>query len=90
MGYGLDAILHGEITLGDKGRIEQSNFHDYVTLRINEMPKMDIQIVKSDQAPSGVGEPGTPPIGPAVSNAWRRLTGQYVQTLPFSKGTQRT
>lgn len=88
LGYGLDALLHGEVTLGEKGQVQQSNFHDYKTLRINEMPNVEIQIVRSDQAPSGVGEPGTPPIGPAVSNAWRRLTGQYVQTLPFSKGTK--
>lgn len=86
LGYGLDALLHGELTLGEGGKVEQSNFHNYQTLRIHEMPNVEIEIVKSDAPPSGVGEPGTPPIGPAVSNAWRRLTGQYVDTLPFSRG----
>ena len=88
LGYGLDAILHGELSLGQGGEVQQSNFHNYAALRINEMPEVDVQIVKSDAPPTGVGEPGTPPIGPAVSNAWRRLTGQYVHTLPFSKGVQ--
>lgn len=88
IGYGLDAILHGELTLGEGGKIEQSNFHNYAALRMNEMPRIEVEILKSEAPPSGVGEPGTPPIGPAVSNAWRRLTGQYVDTLPFSKGTQ--
>ncbi|GAB5381395.1 MAG: xanthine dehydrogenase family protein molybdopterin-binding subunit [Aliiglaciecola sp.] len=89
LGYGLDAMLHGEITLGDNGQVEQSNFHDYTALRINQMPNVEIDIIKSAEPPSGVGEPGTPPIAPAVSNAWRRLTGQYVQVLPFTKGIKR-
>lgn len=88
LGYGLDALLHGELTLGEGGKVAQSNFHDYQTLRINEMPNVEVEIIRSDAPPSGVGEPGTPPIGPAVSNAWRRLTGQYVSTLPFSKGVK--
>lgn len=88
LGYGLDALLHGELTLGEGGKIQQSNFHNYATLRINEMPQVEIEIIKSDAPPTGVGEPGTPPIGPAVSNAWRRLTGQYVHTLPFAKGVR--
>lgn len=86
LGYGLDALLHGELSLGEGGAVAQSNFHDYKTLRFNEMPNVEVEIIKSDAPPSGVGEPGTPPIGPAVSNAWRRLTGQYVHTLPFRKG----
>ncbi|XPF95912.1 molybdopterin cofactor-binding domain-containing protein [Colwellia sp. RE-S-Sl-9] len=90
IGFGLDAALHGEIILGEKGKVEQSNFHNYTALRITEMPEIDIEILPSDAAPTGVGEPGTPPIAPAVSNAWRRLTGQYVTTLPFSKGTKLT
>ncbi|MGV6807316.1 MAG: molybdopterin cofactor-binding domain-containing protein [bacterium] len=86
LGFGLDAILHGEITLGENGRVNQSNFHNYSVMRINEMPEVEVQLVKSAEAPTGVGEIGVPPIGPAVSNAWRRLTGQYVTTLPFAKG----
>jgi isoquinoline 1-oxidoreductase subunit beta len=88
IGFGLDAILHGELSLGAGGQVEQSNFHNYTTLRINEMPQIEVVIVPSDAPPTGVGEPGTPPIGPAVANAWRRLTGQFVTTLPFSKGVK--
>lgn len=88
IGFGLDAILHGEITLGEKGHVNQSNFHDYNVMRINEMPEVEVEVVKSTENPSGVGEVAVPPIGPAVANAWRRLTGQYVTTLPFSKGVK--
>ena len=84
IGYGLDAILHGEITLGENGVVEQSNFHDYAVLRINEMPEIAVEIVKSAEAPTGVGEVAVPPIGPAVANAWRRLTGDVVTSLPFA------
>ena len=88
IGYGLDAALHGEVTLGDKGQVNQSNFHNYMVLRMNEAPTIEVEIVKSAEPPTGVGEPGTPPIAPAVANAWRRLTGQYITTLPFDKGVQ--
>ncbi len=90
IGYGLDGILHGEITLGENGQVDQSNFHNYTVLRINEMPELEVEIIKSAEAPSGVGEVGVPPIAPAVANAWRRLTGQFVTTLPFSKGVKQT
>ncbi|MEN3794023.1 xanthine dehydrogenase family protein molybdopterin-binding subunit [Fulvimarina sp. MAC3] len=83
IGYGLGAILYDEITLGDGGRIVQSNFNDYRSLRISEMPEVQVAVIESSEAPTGVGEPGTPPIGPAVANAWRRLTGQAVQSLPM-------
>ncbi len=86
IGYGLDAMLYGELSLGEGGKVEQSNFHNYRVLRINEMPEIDVEIIKSDQPPTGVGEIGVPPIAPAVANAWRRLTGQYVTKLPFAKG----
>jgi isoquinoline 1-oxidoreductase beta subunit len=83
IGFGLGAILFGEISLGDGGRVQQSNFHDYRMLRINEMPEIDVAVIPSTEAPTGVGEPGVPPIGPAVANAWRRLTGEPVRQLPF-------
>ncbi|MDX1732643.1 MAG: xanthine dehydrogenase family protein molybdopterin-binding subunit, partial [Aurantimonas coralicida] len=83
IGYGLGAILYDEITLGDGGRVVQSNFHDYRSLRLNEMPEVEVAISPSSEPPTGVGEPGTPPIGPAVANAWRRLTGQPVRRLPI-------
>ena len=78
IGFGLGAILFDEITL-DQGRVVQGNFNDYRMLRIHEMPKVDVVIVKSAEKPTGVGEPGVPPIGPAVANAWRALTGKAVR-----------
>jgi isoquinoline 1-oxidoreductase beta subunit len=83
IGYGLGAVLFGEITLGENGRIQQSNFHDYRTIRISEMPEVEVAVVDSMEKPTGVGEPGVPPIGPAVANAWRKLTGRSVRRLPF-------
>jgi isoquinoline 1-oxidoreductase beta subunit len=80
--YGLSAALYGRITLKD-GRVEQTNFHQYPVLRINEMPEMAVHIVPSTAAPTGVGEPGTPPIAPAVANALARLTGKRLRKLPF-------
>ncbi len=84
IGYGLGAILHDAITL-DGGRVEQSNFHDYLPLRIEEMPEVEVHIVDSVEAPTGVGEPGTPPIGPAVANAVYNATGRRLRSLPFAR-----
>jgi len=83
IGFGLGAILFDQITL-DQGRVVQGNFNDYRMLRIHEMPKVEVVIVKSSEKPTGVGEPGVPPIGPAVANAWRALTGKAVRSLPFT------
>ena len=83
IGYGLGAILHDAITL-DGGRVEQSNFHDYLPLRIEEMPAVEVHIVDSTEAPTGVGEPGTPPVGPAVANAVYNATGRRIRSLPFA------
>ncbi|WP_438750237.1 molybdopterin cofactor-binding domain-containing protein [Pararhizobium sp. O133] len=83
IGYGLGAVLFDAVTLGKGGKIIQSNFHDYRSLRINEMPAVEVAIVTSTEKPSGVGEPGVPPVGPAVANAWRRLTGSPVRHLPI-------
>jgi isoquinoline 1-oxidoreductase subunit beta len=69
MGFGLSATLYGAIDLKE-GHVVQSNFHDYRVLRINEMPPIEIHIVPSTENPTGIGEPGVPPIGPAVANAW--------------------
>jgi len=82
MVYGLSAALHGKITLAD-GRVEQGNFNDYPVLRIDEMPQMSVHIVPSTAAPTGVGEPGTPPIAPAVANAIAAATGKRLRNLPF-------
>lgn len=83
IGYGLGAVLFDAVTLGKGGRIMQSNFHDYRSIRINEMPDVAVEIIKSVEMPTGVGEPGVPPIGPAVANAWRNLTGAPVRQLPI-------
>ncbi len=82
--FGLSAALHGEITL-QKGRVVQSNYHDYPPLRFSEMPKVEVHIVKSELPPSGIGEPGTPPIAPAVANAVFKLTGKRLRRMPFDK-----
>jgi isoquinoline 1-oxidoreductase subunit beta len=83
IGYGLSAALYGKISLTD-GRVDQTNFHQYRVLRINEMPRtIEIHIVPSTNPPSGVGEPGTPPIAPAVANAVRAATGIKLRKLPF-------
>ncbi len=80
--FGLSAALRGEISI-EKGRVQQSNFHDYAPLRFDECPVIDVEIVASGDSPSGVGEPGTPPIAPAVANAVFALTGQRLRTLPL-------
>jgi isoquinoline 1-oxidoreductase beta subunit len=80
--YGLTAALYGEITLRD-GRVQQSNFHDYRPLRLHEMPVVEVHIVPSTERPSGVGEPGVPPIAPAVANAVFAATGERLRRLPL-------
>jgi isoquinoline 1-oxidoreductase beta subunit len=80
--YGLTAALYGELTI-DEGRVQQSNFHDYPVLRMNEMPEVEVHIVESSEHPTGVGEPGVPPIAPAVTNALFALTGKRVRKLPI-------
>lgn len=82
IGYGLSPVMMSEITL-DEGKVVQSNFHDYEVLRINQMPEIEVHIVPSAEAPTGVGEPGTPPIAPAVANALHVLTGQTFDRLPL-------
>ena len=80
--FGLTAALYGEITF-EKGRVKQRNFHDYRMLRMNEMPQVDVHIVKSTEKMGGVGEPGVPPIAPAVANAVFVLTGKRIHKLPI-------
>lgn len=80
--YGLSAALHGEITF-DKGQVQQSNFHDQPVLRIDQCPRIETHIVPSAEHPEGVGEPGLPPIAPAVANALFALTGQRLRALPL-------
>ena len=81
--YGLTAALHGKIDISN-GQVAQSNFHDYRVLRMNEVPEIDVHIVKNEESPTGIGEPGVPPIAPAVANAMLKLTGKPTERLPFS------
>ena len=81
--YGLTAALYGNLDL-ENGAVKQSNFHDYPILRMNEAPAVEVLIVQSTEAPTGVGEPGLPPIAPAVANAVFNLTGQRLRSLPLT------
>jgi isoquinoline 1-oxidoreductase beta subunit len=82
--FGLSAALHGEITL-ENGRVAQTNFDNYTPLRLSEMPQVEVHIVASNEHPTGIGEPGTPPIAPAVANAVFALTGKRLRRMPFDK-----
>lgn len=86
IGFGLGAALYGVITLKD-GRVEQSNFNSYRVLRMNEMPKVEVHIVPSTEAPTGVGEPGVAPLGPAVANALFAATGKRSYVFPIVQGS---
>jgi isoquinoline 1-oxidoreductase beta subunit len=80
--FGLGAAMYGAITLKD-GAVEQSNFHDYMPLRLTEMPRIGVYIARSDEKPTGVGEPSTPVIAPAVANALAAATGKHIRSLPI-------
>ena len=80
--FGLGAAMHSEITFKD-GMVEQSNFHDYKVMRINDMPKVEVHIVLSTEKMGGAGEPGLPPVAPAVTNAIFAATGKRIRSLPI-------
>jgi len=80
--YGLSAALYGEITI-DKGRVRESNFDSYPMVRMVDSPAIEVHIVPSTEGPGGVGEPGTPPIAPAVCNAIRAAVGKPIRRLPI-------
>jgi isoquinoline 1-oxidoreductase beta subunit len=80
--YGLTAALKSEITIQD-GRTVQRNFDDFKLLRFDEMPAVDVHILPSSENPGGIGEPGVPPIAPAVANALFKLTGRPVRSIPI-------
>ncbi|HXF95112.1 MAG TPA: molybdopterin cofactor-binding domain-containing protein, partial [Gemmatimonadales bacterium] len=82
--YGLTAALYGEITIA-RGRVAQSNFHDYPMLRIDEMPAVETYVVPSEERQGGIGEPSVPPIAPAVCNAIFALTGKRIRKLPIGR-----
>jgi isoquinoline 1-oxidoreductase beta subunit len=80
--FGLTAALKAQATLKD-GRIQESNFHDYPILRMDEMPQVEVYVVESDQLPSGIGEMGVPPVAPATANAVFAATGKRVRHIPI-------
>lgn len=82
--FGLSAALKGAITF-EGGRVQQRNFHDYRMLRINESPEIEVHIVPSTEPPTGVGEPGVPPVAPAVANAIFAATGKRIRKLPIGR-----
>ena len=82
--FGLAAALFSEITVKN-GRVEQSNFNDYRMLRINEAPEVEVYLVKSGEAPGGIGEPGTSALAPALTNAIFAATGTRIRTLPVNR-----
>ena len=81
--YGLSAALYGQITFKD-GRVEQSNFHDYPVMRFQDAPTVDTHILNSGEKIGGMGEPGLPPIAPAVANALLAAHGKRVRSLPLT------
>jgi isoquinoline 1-oxidoreductase beta subunit len=80
--YGLSAAFHGRITFKD-GRVEQGNFDTYPMLRMSQMPRVEVHILPSSEAPGGIGEPGLPPAAPAVANAIFAATGKRLRAMPF-------
>jgi isoquinoline 1-oxidoreductase beta subunit len=84
LGFGLGAVMKSQLTL-EAGAVQEGNFDGYDVLRINEMPRVEVYIVPSSERPTGVGEPGVPPIGPAVANATYAATRKRIRVLPFSR-----
>jgi isoquinoline 1-oxidoreductase beta subunit len=83
--FGMSLALHGSITM-KKGAVEQTNFRDYRLVRLPEAPRaIHVELVESDAPPGGAGEPGVPPVAPAIANAVFALTGTRVRELPMAK-----
>jgi isoquinoline 1-oxidoreductase beta subunit len=82
--FGLTAALYGEVTI-DKGRVQQSNFHDYRMLRIDQVPKIEVHVIKSGEAPGGIGEAGVVGSAPALRNAIYAATGVALRRLPIDR-----
>jgi isoquinoline 1-oxidoreductase subunit beta len=85
VGFGLGAILQEEVSLTG-GKVDQENYDAYTPLRINQMPVVEVHAMASDAPPTGIGEPGVPPLGPALANAVYAASKKRIRVLPFSKG----
>jgi isoquinoline 1-oxidoreductase beta subunit len=83
--YGISGALWGEVTVKN-GRVEQSNFHNYRVLRMNETPPIEVHLVRNSEAPGGIGEPGTAVTAPALGNAIYAATGKRLRKLPLQSG----
>ena len=81
--FGLSAALYEQISLKD-GAVANSNFHDYRVVRLSESPEVFVSIIENDEAPGGVGEPGVPPVAPALCNAIYAATGKRIRRLPVA------
>jgi len=82
--FGVSGALWGEVTL-ERGRVRESNFHDVRVLRINEAPAIEVHLVRSNEAPGGIGEPGTAVTAPALANAIFAATGKRIRKLPLER-----
>jgi isoquinoline 1-oxidoreductase beta subunit len=80
--FGMSAALFGEIRI-DNGEVQTSNFHNYPIVRMHQKPEIEVIIMPSAESPTGIGEPATPPIGPAIANAYFKVSGKRVRKLPF-------
>jgi CO/xanthine dehydrogenase Mo-binding subunit len=85
--FGISGALYGEVTLKN-GRVEQSNFSDYRVLRINETPAIEVHLIRNNESPGGIGEPGTAATAPALANAVFAATGKRIRRLPLQKNLQ--
>ena len=84
--FGCGIAQCGACTVHVNGVPQQSNFHDYPVLRMNEVPKITAKVIVTDNKPGGIGEVGLPPVAPAVANAVFKLTGKRLRELPFDQG----
>jgi isoquinoline 1-oxidoreductase beta subunit len=82
--FGLSAALYGDITL-EKGRVQQSNFHDYRVLRMNQVPPIEVHLIRNGEAPGGIGETGTTAAVPALRNAIYAATGVALRRMPIDR-----
>ena len=84
MNFGLAAAMMGNITVQD-GKVEQTNFHNYGSIRFNQAPAVEVRVLENGEKIRGIGEPGLPPAAPALANAVFAATGQRIRELPMNK-----